>query len=85
MCCYRPPNGGSENLGTFLQNNIIEKSVSGKKISYMIGDLNMNCLKYHENAKTKYFYGNIFEKGAISIKIVPPGFQNIRQVLLIIF
>ena len=64
-CCYRPPNGDSENLSTFLQNNIIEKSVSEKKISYMIGDFNMNCLKYHENVKTKYFYDNIFQKGAI--------------------
>ena len=27
----------------------------------------MNCLKYHENAKTKQFYNNIFEKGAIPI------------------
>ena len=60
-CCYRPPNGDSENLSTFLQNNIIEKSVSEKKISYM------NCLKYHENAKTKYFYHNIFERGTIPI------------------
>ena len=25
----------------------------------------MNCLKYHENAKTKYLYDNIFEKGVI--------------------
>ena len=66
-CCYRPPNGDSENLSTFLQNNIIEKSVSEKKISYMIGHFNMNCLKYQENAKTKYFYDNIFEKGAIPI------------------
>ena len=33
----------------------------------MIGDFNMNCLKYHENAKTKYFYDKIFKKGAISI------------------
>ena len=66
-CCYRPPNGDSENLSTFLQNNIIEKSVSEKKIGYIIGDFNMNCLKYHENAKTKYFYDNIFEKGAVPI------------------
>ena len=33
----------------------------------MIGDFNMNCLKHHENAKTKYFYYNIFEKGIIPI------------------
>ena len=66
-CCYRLPNGDSENLSTSSQNNIIEKSVSKKKTSYMIGDFNMNCLKYHEIAKTKYFYDNIFEKGAIPI------------------
>ena len=33
----------------------------------MKGDFNMHCLKYHENAKTKYLYDNIFEKGAIHI------------------
>ena len=40
-CCYRPPNGDSENISTFLQNNIIEKSVSEKRISHTIGDFNM--------------------------------------------
>ena len=38
-----------------------------KKNSYIIGDFNMNCLKYHENSKTKHFYENIFEKGAVPI------------------
>ena len=66
-CCYRPPNGDSENLSTFLRKNIIKKSVSEKTISYIIGDFNMNCLNYHENAKTKYFYDKIFEKGTIPI------------------
>ena len=66
-CCYRPPNGDSENQSKFLQNHIIEKSVSEKKIGYMIGDFNMNCSKYLENSKIKYFYHNIFEKGAIPI------------------
>ena len=41
--------------------------VSEKKISYTAGDFNMNCLKYHENAKTKHLHDNIFEKGAIPI------------------
>ena len=27
----------------------------------------MNCLKYRVNPKTKHFYDNIFEKGAIPI------------------
>ena len=50
-----PPNGDIENLSTFLQNKILEKSVSEKTISYAIGDFNMNCLKHHEKSKTKYF------------------------------
>ena len=32
-CCYRPPNGDSENLSGFLQNKIIETSVSEKKLA----------------------------------------------------
>ena len=66
-CCSTPPNGDIESLSGILQNKITEKSVSEKKISYKIGDFNMNCLKYHENAKTKPFYYNIFEKGVIPI------------------
>ena len=31
----------------------------------------MNCLKYHENSKTKHFYENIFEKGAVPITNCP--------------
>ena len=37
----------------------------------MIGDFNMNCLKFLENVKTKYFYDKIFEKGVIPIIIRP--------------
>ena len=66
-CCYRPPSRDSENLSAFRQNKIIEKSVSEKKMSYIIGDFNMDCLKYHENAKAKHFYDNIFEKSTIPI------------------
>ena len=75
-CCYRPPNGNSGNLSTFLQNNIIDKSLSEKIISYMIGDFNMNRLKYHENAETKYLYDNIFENGAIPIINRPTGISE---------
>ena len=56
-CCYRPPNGDSENVRVFLQNRIIDKSVSEKKFNYIIGNFTMNCLRYlDENAKTKHFY-----------------------------
>ena len=36
-------------------------------MSYIAGDFNMNCSKYRENAKTKHFYDNIYEKDAIPI------------------
>ena len=45
----------------------MEKSVSEKKISYIIGDFNIVCLKYHANIKAKHLYDNISEKGAILI------------------
>ena len=32
-----------------------------------MGDFNMNCLKYYDNAKKKLFHNNIFGKSAISI------------------
>ena len=46
-----PPSGDSENLSAFLQNQIIEKSVSEKKMSYITGDFNMNCLNSSEMLK----------------------------------
>ena len=66
-CCYRPPNGDRENLSGFLQNKIIKKSFSEKKITHIIADFNVNCLKYRENAKTNHFYDKIFEKGATHV------------------
>ena len=81
-CFYRPSNGDSENLNGFSQNEIIQKSVSEKKVSYIIEDFKMNSLKYYENAKTK-FYDNIFEKGAISIINRPT--RILQHVLMIIF
>ena len=53
VAIYRPPSSDSENLSAFLQN--MEKSVSEKKTSYIIGYFNMNCLKYHGNPKTNHF------------------------------
>ena len=66
-CSYCSINCDSENLIVFLESKIIEKSVSEKKISFLIGDFNMNCLKNNKNAKTKHFYGNIYQKSPITI------------------
>ena len=63
---YRPPNGDSENISAFLQIKIIEKRFS-KKNSYVLGNFNMSCLKRYKNTKTKHFYDNIFQIGAIPI------------------
>ena len=45
-------------------------------MNYIIGDFNMNCLKYHANAKTKHLYDNIFGKGAIPIRNWPTGISE---------
>ena len=53
--CYRPPNGDRENLSAFLQKQKNHRKICfRKKNSYIIGDFNMNCVKHHENTKTKY-------------------------------
>ena len=39
----------------------------------------MNCLKYHENAKTKHFYGNIFEKGTIQYNTIQLSKEKLRE------
>ena len=76
-CCYRPPNSDSENVRVFLQNKIIEKSLSEKKFSYIIGNFTMNFLRYlDENAKTKHFYDKTFEKGDIPIINCPTGISE---------
>ena len=66
-CSYCSINCDSENLSVFLESKIIEKCVSEKKISFIIGDFNMNCLKNNENAKTKHFYDNIYQKSPFTI------------------
>ena len=53
-CCCRPPNGDCDNLITVLQKNH-KKSVSEKKISYIVRDFNKNCLKYHKTLKQNTF------------------------------
>jgi hypothetical protein len=65
-CCYRPPDGVSENLSMFLQ-QIIKKGINEKKENYLIGDLNMNCFQYNDDNKIKNFYDAIFETGSVTL------------------
>ena len=81
-CCYRPPNGDSDNLGMFLEHEVIEKSVLEKKKCYIIGDFNLNCLAYFENNKVKKFYNSMFEKRAIPIINRPTRVTNHSATLI---
>ena len=42
--------------------------VSEKKTSYIIGSFNMNCLKYHENCKTKHIYDNFLKSSYLNLR-----------------
>ena len=45
-CCYRPPSSDREDLSMFLQNSAIVKIFLVNKLSYILGDFNINCLSY---------------------------------------
>ncbi|XP_065639761.1 uncharacterized protein LOC136072559 [Hydra vulgaris] len=66
-CCYRSPDGASENLSFFLQQNIIHKGSKENKITFIIGDFNMNCLIYNKDKKIKSFYDEILMAGAVPL------------------
>ncbi|XP_065685038.1 uncharacterized protein LOC136097048 [Hydra vulgaris] len=66
-CCYRPPDGASENLSFFLLQNIIHKGSKENKITFIIGDFNMNCLIYNKDKKIKSFYDEILMAGAVPL------------------
>ena len=59
-CCFSLPSGNSKNVSRFLQKKIREKSLS-EKISCVICDFNVNCLKFHKIAKIKHFHQKSFE------------------------
>ena len=46
---------------------VFKKSTAEKKLYYLIGDLNINCLEYFENEKVSTFYNSLFECGAIAL------------------
>ena len=64
--CYRPPNGNSGCFNTFLQ-NIFNTSSSEKKGLFVIGDFNLNALKYEESSLIKEFYDNLFQYGIVPL------------------
>ena len=46
---------------------VFKKSTAEKKLQYLIGDLNINCVEYFENEKVSTFCNSLFECGAIAL------------------
>ncbi|XP_065654575.1 uncharacterized protein LOC136081205 [Hydra vulgaris] len=81
-CCYRPPDGVSENLSMFLQQKVIAKGNNEKKKNFLIGDFNMNCFDYNDDNKVRNFYDAIFESGAIPLINLPTRVTKNSATLL---
>ncbi|XP_065651287.1 uncharacterized protein LOC136079476 [Hydra vulgaris] len=81
-CCYRPPSGEINSFKSFLITDIITKCTIEKKLNYIIGDINLDALKYHVNSKINSFYNDLFEKGAIPL-INKPTRVTLKSVSLI--
>ena len=61
-CCYRPPEALKENL-TFYLTYIFQRVLNQEKISFIIGDFNLNCLNYNDGSNIKHFYHKVLELG----------------------
>ena len=59
---YRPPCG---NINAFILNLKTYFETCSNKPIYMLGDFNMNVLKYHTSKSVKNFVDLIFEYGSL--------------------
>ena len=50
---------------------VFRKSAAENKPYYLIGDLNINCLKYFKNEEVSTFYNSLFEYGGIALINTP--------------
>ncbi|XP_065684330.1 uncharacterized protein LOC136096701 [Hydra vulgaris] len=57
--CYRPPDGDTCKFSNYMK-YFITKNREQKKL-FIIGDININILKYNEHAVTKNFFDNMFQ------------------------
>ena len=53
-CCYRPPEGTTENLTAYLA-SIFQGVLNEKKKSFITGDFNLNCSSYNEDRNIRHF------------------------------
>ena len=59
-CCYRSPEGITENLTAYLA-SIFQGVQNEKNKIFIIGDFNLNCLNYNEDSNIRHFYHKVFE------------------------
>ncbi|XP_065642226.1 uncharacterized protein LOC136073884 [Hydra vulgaris] len=57
--CYRPPDGDTCKFSNYMK-YLITKNREQKKL-FIIGDININILKYNEHAVTKNFFDDMFQ------------------------
>jgi hypothetical protein len=57
--CYRPPDGDTCSFSNYIK-YLITKNKEQKKL-FIIGDININILKYNEHAATKNFFDDMFQ------------------------
>ena len=65
-CCYRSPEGITENLTAYLA-SIFQGVQNEKNKIFIIGDFNLNCLNYNEDSNIRHFYHKVFELGFIPL------------------
>ena len=66
VCDYKPPKGDNDMLSMFFK-QVFKMSDPEKKLYYLIGDLNINCLEYFENEKVLTFYNSLIGYGSVAL------------------
>ena len=69
-CCYRLPNGAIKGLNMYLE-NVFKKANTEKKLCFVVGDFNPNCLDYNEHLEIGTFYNRIIALGCIPLLTRP--------------
>ena len=65
-CCYKPPNGNTRSFNKHLE-NIYNISSNEKKLLFILGDFNINCLNYNSDNIVNEFYNGAFSHGIIPL------------------
>ena len=80
-CCYRPSNGITKNLTTYL-GSIFQEVQNEKKKIFIINDFNLNYSNYNEDSNIRHFYDKVFELGFISLIDKPTSVCKITVTII---